>query len=266
MPGHAYPTEAHARAADEIVTFFAADQRTDAVLLTNSCARGKATPDSCLDVQVLARDPDALWEAWERHAAGSPAIAALAGAGRFSELHLDVIGGSVAVGPVMDEGRLDMLEVTVGNLLVHAVPLWSTGRRLEELRAEWLPYYDEELRRERLEAVSYYARHDLDHIEPYLDRGIYFQSFARLYRAFQAFLMGLHIAGRTYPLSYDKWIHEQVAENLGLPHLYERLPSILEVSRLRSRELAGKADLLRALLDEYVGGDSAAAARGTLTA
>ena len=255
MAGHAYPTDAHARAADEILEFFADDRRTDAVLLTGSCARGKSSADSCLDVQVIARDAASLWEEWERHARESPPIAELANAGRFSELHLDVGDGSFEIGPVADEGRLGMLEVAVGNRLVYAVPLWSNGSRLDELGADWLPYYGEELRIERLAAVGDFARHDLDHVEPYLARGLHFQSLARLHRAFQAFLMGLHIARRTYPISYEKWIHEQVAENLGLPELYERLPAILEVSRLESDELAGNASELRALLDEYIGGD-----------
>ena len=88
-----YPTAAHARAADEVVAFFAADVRTDAVLLTNSCARGKATTDSCLDMKVVAREPDDLWGSWESYAAASAAIAELGRAGRFSDLHLDVIAG-----------------------------------------------------------------------------------------------------------------------------------------------------------------------------
>ncbi len=49
-----YPTPQHALAADRIVAFFAGREGVDAVLLTNSCARGKATRDSCLDIFVLA--------------------------------------------------------------------------------------------------------------------------------------------------------------------------------------------------------------------
>ena len=52
-PSPSYPTDAHARAADAIVEFFATRAETDAVLLVNSCARGKATRDSCLDIAVL---------------------------------------------------------------------------------------------------------------------------------------------------------------------------------------------------------------------
>ena len=63
---HAYPSEAHEHAASAITSYFAAREETDAVLLTNSCARGKATVDSCLDVQVIVPaeavgDVDAEW-------------------------------------------------------------------------------------------------------------------------------------------------------------------------------------------------------------
>ena len=43
MPTTAYPTVAHERAAVEITQLFAERVETEAVLLTNSCARGKAT-------------------------------------------------------------------------------------------------------------------------------------------------------------------------------------------------------------------------------
>ena len=56
-----YPTPQHRRAAEALVEFFSKRTDTEAVLLLNSCARGKATPDSCLDVAVLVR-PEVLAE------------------------------------------------------------------------------------------------------------------------------------------------------------------------------------------------------------
>jgi len=41
-------------------------------------------------------------------------------------------------------------------------------------------------------------------------------------------------------------------ENLGLPELYEQLPSLFELRRLESRELEDKAAQLRALVGSYV--------------
>jgi len=50
-----YPTAQHQYAAEALVEFFGQRAQTEAVVLVNSCARGKATPDSCLDIAVLVR-------------------------------------------------------------------------------------------------------------------------------------------------------------------------------------------------------------------
>jgi hypothetical protein len=250
---HAYPTLAHERAADAIVDWFADQPETEAVLLTNSCARGKATPDSCLDVQVLvppARRDD-IAARWTVFADTSPAIRDLAQVGRWSELHLDVGDGVFTPGEIAHEG-VDYLEIQVGNLLAYSVPLFTRGDRLERLRAEWLPFYGDELRAERLAAARYWASSYLDRIPWYVGRELHFQAFDRLYRALGYFLLGLHVSRRTYPLSYDKWIREQVAENLGLPELYEQLPRLFELRRFESDEVVGKAEDLRALVDVYL--------------
>jgi hypothetical protein len=73
-----------------------------------------------------------------------------------------------------------------------------------------------------------------------------------LLSCFQEFLLGLHVARRTYPIAYNKWILEQVAGNLGLPDLYERLPTLFELECFESRALEEKAVALAALVDEYV--------------
>ena len=53
MPiGGNYPSDEHRRAAEAVVGFFS-KQDVDAVLLTCSCARGKACVDSCLDISVV---------------------------------------------------------------------------------------------------------------------------------------------------------------------------------------------------------------------
>jgi len=248
----AYPTKAHERAAEEITSYFAARDETDAVLLVCSCARGKATVDSCLDMQVIVA-PDAVVEIeaeWQRHAPQDETITELLRAGRFSDLHLDVWDGVLAPGTI-DEEAIDWFEVSVGNLFVYSVPLFVRGERFERLADEWLPYYDETLRRERLGAARWFVLdNNLARIPWFLDRQLYFQAFDRFYRAFQGFLLGLHVSRRTYPIAYNKWIREQVAENLGLPDLYEQLPPLFELEHFESRALERKAAALRALADE----------------
>jgi hypothetical protein len=70
-------------AAQVVVGFFTETDAVDAVLLVNSCARGKAPSDSCLDIVALA-SPEVLrvhgetWEQeWERFDATNPAVQAL---------------------------------------------------------------------------------------------------------------------------------------------------------------------------------------------
>ena len=251
---HAYPTVAHELAAKEITGFFASRPETDAVLLVNSCARGKATVDSCLDMQVIAPSEVVvrLDEQFSEFAPESEPIAELRRAGRFSELHLDVVDGVLVPG-LIDEEAIDYLEVAVGNLLVYSEPLFVRGERLDRLRAEWLPYYGDALRSERLDAARWFVlENNLSRIPWLLDRQLYFQAFDRFQRAFQGFLLGIHIARRTYPIAYNKWIREQIVDNLGLPELYEQLPKLFELHRFESRALETKATDLRHLAEAYL--------------
>jgi hypothetical protein len=247
-----YPTPQHERAAAEITSFFTDRQETPAVLLTNSCARGKATPDSCLDMQVLTQTAQVgrLDQAWRRFAAGSAAIAELEAVGRWSDVHLDVTDGAFEVQRIDHE--LDWLEVQVGNLLAYSIPLFNRGDRLRDLREEWLPFYGEELRAERLPAARATCLGYLDRIPRLLDRQLWFQALARLHGAFDWFLLALHVEHRIYPIAYDKWIREQIVDNLALPELYERLPALFEIAHLESRELDQKAAELRALVETYL--------------
>ena len=249
-----YPTALHERAAIAITEFFAAHDETDAVLLTNSCARGKATPDSCLDMQVVVQPAAVatLDEEFRQFAARSAEVTGLGRAGKFSDLHLDVSDGVISLSPIEEEG-ISWSEVVVGTFFVYSLPLHVNGDRYERLRGEWLPYYDDERRRERLEKARWFVlENNLARIPWYVSRGLYFQAFDRFYRAFQGFLLGLHVARRTYPIAYDKWIREQVVENLGLPELYARLPGLFELERFESRELERKAAALAKLVDEYL--------------
>lgn len=270
-PPIAYPTPQHAAAADTIVAFFAQQSGVEAVLLVNSCARGKASADSCLDIIVLVdpslRDPgysstvlerdenlgsDGLYRAWDAAPETRAMLEALGGAGRFAEVHLDITDGQIMAGSLSRDQGLDNFEVSIGNYFVYSVPLWVGGSRFGELQARWLPYYSDALRAERLAMTREFCHHFIDHIEPYVERGLYFQAFDRLYQAFQGMLQGLFIARRVYPIAYNKWIREQVVEILGLPELYARLPAILEIPSLESRDLVRNGEALRAIVEEYL--------------
>lgn len=261
IPIHpAYPTPQHARAADAITRLFAGDPAVDSVLVMGSCARGKASPGSCLDILILSRPDTSAGERarlaalWQQHYPADPVYREMLALGPFTHVDLDMIDGA------FDPQRhyhgwtsgADEFELEVGNTLAYSAPLWQGGTYYDELRARWLPYYPEDLRRERLEMVVKYCRNNLAHIPLFAPRGLYFQSFKRLYHAFEEFLQALFISRRTYPIAYDKWVQEEVAEILGLPELYARLPRLLEIQHFESQEVVRKAAGLEELIQEYI--------------
>ncbi|MEJ2596704.1 MAG: hypothetical protein P8Z00_00145 [Anaerolineales bacterium] len=252
-----YPTPEHSIAAETIAEFFATKYSLDAVLLVNSCARGKATRDSCLDIIVLANPAslrsqfvrlEADWAIFEE---SDPAIQALKTTGKYSEVHLDFIDGVFAPQERDEAAGPDDFELGIGNFLAYSVPLWQGSDYWTRLKGQWLPYYDDELRRQRLNMVRHYCLNNLHHIPLYIRRGLNFQSLDRLYNAYREFLQALFIARRTYPIAYNKWIREQVEEILGLPELYSQLTHLFEIRHFESTEIADKAEEVEALLEKY---------------
>ncbi len=258
VPVHAYPTSAHAAAAASIVEFFAAREETGTVLLVNSCARGRATPDSDLDMVVFVApgmDMAALNDAWEAFRRHDPRIAAYLASGPFAVLHLDIEGGVIAPPEHAADEYPDGFDLAIGNWFVWGAPLWERDTTYRTLRAAWLPFYDDQLRLARLRQVRTQCVEYLALIPSYAARGEYFQAHARLWRSFHLFMQALFLHRRQYPIAYDKWIREQVVEHLGLPALYDELPGLFEIGRFESDEVARKATVLQRLLDEYVPGE-----------
>ena len=246
-----YPTEYHEAAAEAITEFFRREDGVRAVLVTNSCARGKASRDSCLDMAVMVapgENAEGLRDEWRQYYETEPVFAELERAGAFSHVDLAFTDGVYAPRRRGWTSGPDSFELEVGNFVVYAAPLWQRDGVVDELREKWLPYYDENLRAERLADARKYCANNLDHIPLYVDRGLHFQAFHRLVMAMQELMQAVFIARRTYPISYDKWIREQVVEILEEPALYRELVSLMEIHELESDELSGKAERLRALL------------------
>jgi predicted nucleotidyltransferase len=252
-----YPTPQHRKAAETITQFFSASYKIDAVLLVNSCARGKATRASCLDMIVLAQPKllqpqrHKLEADWTKFEEGDPTLQALKTVGKYSVVHLDFVDGAFAPHDRDEAAGPDGFELGLGNFLAYSVPLWQGSDYLAQLKAQWLPYYNDELRAQRLTMVRGYCLNNLHHIPLYIERGLYFQAFDRLYNAYREFLQALFIARCTYPIAYNKWIREQVEEILGEPALYAQLTHLFEITRFESTEIAGKAKEMESLLEQY---------------
>lgn len=252
-----YPTPEHQAAADVITDFFVSNYKIDAILLVNSCARGKATRDSCLDIVMLAK-PDfsrsqlkVLEAGWLELEKTDRTIQELYKTGKYSVVHPDFIHGVFVPYEQDESAGPDNFEVQVGNFLAYSVPLWEGSDYFTQLKQQWLPYYGDELRQQRLEKVRWYCLNNLHHIPLYIQRGLYFQSFDRLYNAYREFLQALFIARRTYPIAYNKWIREQIEEILGLPELYAQLTHLFEIRQFESNEIADKAKEVEELLEKY---------------
>lgn len=252
-----FPTPVHRRAAEEIIAF-ARTLPVQAVLLVNSCARGKATARSDLDIALLidpempASERPQLDHAWSQRYRSAPIFRELEQLGRFSGVHLDFFDGQWTPEVWDDGGGPDAFEIEIGNRVAYAAPLWEDGKIFADLQTRWLPYYGDELRNARLKMVIDACLLDIERIRSVASRGLVFYALDRLHHAFQEFLQALFIAHRTYPLAYNKWVREQVEDWLGLPALYSELPYVLELPRLQPEDLIEKAEYLRRLLTKWV--------------
>ncbi len=237
------------------------------VLLVNSCARGVATPESDLDLAILVDpglpDPQrlAIEAEWIRFRGEDETLRRFARRGPFSSIHLDLFDGPPRPETWDEGGGPDAFEIEIGNRIAHAVPLWEDGSAFDELRARWLPYYEESLRVERRDMVASACRLNLERARAAVARGLLFYGVDRLHHAFQEFLQGVFIARGVYPIAYNKWIEEQVSTWLGLPELFAQLPPVLALARLEGSELLSRMHHLGNLLDEWVLPPSALAPR-----
>ena len=252
-----FPTELHRRVTSVIKEFFLKQNGIDTILLVNSLARGKATPESDIDIAVLVFETAtneqiaSLDSKWLDFRTSNPTLSQYTNSNQFAQIHVDIIDGVFKPAVWEDGGSVDFFEVEIGNRLLYCAPLIDEVKYFKKLKSVWLPYYDSSLQIQRLELARQACHYELGHVLIFMKRGLYFQAFDRLYVAFQKFLQTLFIKHKTYPIAYNKWIKEQVVEILNLPGLYKELPSIISVNNIESDELIDKAKTLHTLLEQY---------------
>lgn len=251
-----FPTVLHQSTAELVVDYFLTISNVDTVLVVNSCARGQAVPESDLDFAVLVKpettsaEIENIEKTWLSHSLQQSTILKYKDSHQFAHLHVDIIDGNYTP-TILEIGvASDYFEIEIGNHICYSVPMGNTGSYFQRLQLKWLPYYPEELRLQRLMMTRNACEYDLNHIPFFIKRGLYFQAFDILYKAFQEYLQTLFIANRTYPIAYNKWIKYQVVDLLRRPDLYRRLSPILSVSDIESDEIIKKAEMLRELLDD----------------
>jgi predicted nucleotidyltransferase len=251
----AFPTKLHQNTAEIVRDFFLAYRNVDTVLLVNSCARGHAVAESDLDFAILVRpettktEIEKIGNEWLHFSQKKPDILMYKQSNQFAHLHLDIIDGKYQPIDIEIGEPLDAFELEIGNQIAYSAPMGNAGDFFKELQNTWLPYYAEELRLKRLTRAINACEYDLNHIPLFMKRGLYFQAFDILYKAFQEYLQAVFIAHKIYPIAYNKWIKFQFESLLNQPELYPILPPILSVSNLESDEINYKAFMLRELLN-----------------
>ena len=247
-----FPSSVHARAAESATEFLASCDEVDAVMVVGSSARRSDAND--LDISALVTSSEAVSEVEARFgqfADGRSEFEALSALGPFVEMDFHALSGDFAPGPRGWTSGPDAFELELGNEVAYSLPLWERNGRLSELRSQWVPFYGEGLRAVRLKDARMYVVNDLEHVPLMIKRDEPFHAFHRLYLAHQGFLQALFISRRKYPIAYDKWIREQLEDLLGLPQLYQELPSIIGVRELELSSLRRSADRLRQLLEAW---------------
>jgi predicted nucleotidyltransferase len=258
MAAIAFPTPLHRLATEVVSDFFSQEKQIDTILLVNSLARGKATVESDIDFAILVSNkihPDEIRiveQRWQTFSSHHPILREYKHSHPFAQIHLDIIDGVYMPTTWDDGGGPDYFEVMIGNQLLYSVPLWGEGAYFIQLKSKWLPFYNKPLQAQRLQMVMQACTYDLAHIPFFVKRGLYFQAFDRLYKAFQEFLQALFIQHGHYPIAYNKWIREQIEDILALPELYAELTRVIAINHLESEEVNEKADTLKRLLEQYI--------------
>ena len=246
------PTDFHKKSFDSAVEFLKAEKDVMAITLTGACARGEGSYDSDIDLEIFTKDIDAGKATWKKFDKFKSTLGTSNEVGKYFDIDLHI--GLAKIEPIKrgwTDGP-DNFELEIGNRFIYSQLVFEKDDYFTKARAKYFPYYDENLRQEKLKEALKFCKNNIGHIEPYIKRGLYFQAFKRLYDASKEFLQALFIYKKIYPIAYDKWVKKQIVEILQLPELYKNFVSLYEVSNLESDELVSKGEKLHNLLNQYI--------------
>ena len=251
-----FPTQSHQEAFEATVEYFKKKEEALAITLVGSVLRGQGSFDADIDVDVFVENPKAIDILSSEFDVVGPSI--LEGlkdkpdTGRFFDigLHIRTLNPQLKQRSWTDgPGEF---EIELGHSFVYCEPVFKRGTAYDLAKKKFVPYYNATLRNERLKETEKFCLNNIEHIELYVKRGLYFQAFKRLHDACQEFLQALFISKRTYPLDYDKWVEYELIEILKMPELYREFVPLYELQKLESDELVSKGKHLHNLFKKYV--------------
>jgi len=146
---------------------------------------------------------------------------------------------------------MDGFELEIGNDFVYCLPLYERDDTYKSLARKYLPYYGDDIRKERLEATRKEFEDRIKKAKWLAERGLLFNALSTLQFSSKIFLQHLFIKRRVYPIKYDKWVKYQIVDILHEPELYKKLVEIHTIPKLTNKFLMAKADLLHNLMQKY---------------
>ena len=262
--GLGFPNRDYRRILEGMCEYFKRYPGTNAIVLTGSLARGKAVEGSCIDLAVFL-NKEAFASLGSTVNRRARAYARLGGRICYHSGNVEggVTFGKVRVDLIFTDGRLDPqqqdsydvtrdeFETTVGNLFVYSVLMYVRGRAYQQMKERYLPFYDDALRKTRLQATAAEFRHKTWKARWLAERGEYVAALYSLLEAQRIFIQHLFIKERKYPIDYVKWLREQCKEILRMPDLYGEFTSTLGGIELTQEGITERSVMVEAIFDKY---------------
>jgi hypothetical protein len=263
-PALRYPHEGYKRVLSKISGYYKDYPGVYAIVLLGSLARNKAVDGSCIDLCIFLKRAqfDAL-----PATLGSRETAYSRLGGSICYYNDNIEGGimfkNVRVDVCFTDGQFnpstknsfdivrDAFETTIGNLFVYATTLYQSGTKYQQLKAQYLPFYDDTLRKVRLTGTTREFRYKLWKTRWLAQRAQFFAALEALLEANRIFLQHLFIRRRTYPIDYTKWLKEQLSQILKVPALYRELAALINGIELTIEAFEARSLSLERLFARY---------------
>jgi predicted nucleotidyltransferase len=259
-----FPDDSYRKPLVDLVKYFKGYTGVYAIVLTGSLARGKAVKGSCIDLFVffdeesfkaLASTVKSRVDAYSRlNGQICYYENGLEGGIEFGDVRVDVGFTDGKFNPCRENSfdiTRDDFETTIGNLFVYSVVMYEKNGRYQQLKRKYLPFYDDGLRRARLNGTTKEFDYKMWKTRWLAKRGEHFAAFYALLEAHRILLQHLFIKERKYPIDYTKWLEEQCSRVLRMPNLYRELLSVMNGIELTENGIEDKSNLLESLFSQY---------------
>lgn len=257
----------------KMTNYYASDPRVFAVVLFGSLARGQAVAGSSIDLAVfvypeyssiffdaeetrkrivdytkMGGKPHYFWGETCGPRLGKETEYAV----DFNDIRVDLMfRDDIARSRDQLGICMDQFELGVGNLFVYCVPLYKRDAIYDLLAKKYLPFYNEDIRKERLDATSKEFEYRIQKSRWMAEREELVNGLFTLQMSFRIFLQHLFIRRRKYPIHYRKWLAHQIVDILHEPDLHEKIKQLFTLREFSGDGLKIKSAFVYDMMAEF---------------